>query len=61
MHDRAPLIIEEADWPLWLGEASGDPDQLLRPAPATALRAWPVGHAVDHVASDGARLLEPID
>ena len=26
------MIIERQDWPLWLGEAEGDPSSLLRPA-----------------------------
>lgn len=27
LHNRMPLIIEPADWPLWLGEAEGDPQR----------------------------------
>ena len=27
-----PVIIERADWPLWLGEADGDVAALLRRA-----------------------------
>ena len=38
-----PVIIERADWPIWLGEAEGDVPALLRPAPEDALRFWPVG------------------
>jgi putative SOS response-associated peptidase YedK len=33
IHDRMPLVLEEADWPLWLGEVEGDPATLLRPSP----------------------------
>lgn len=42
IHDRAPLIIEKADWPLWLGEVEGDVDALLRPTGETVLKCAPV-------------------
>jgi putative SOS response-associated peptidase YedK len=29
IHDRMPLVLDEKDWPLWLGEADGDPAILL--------------------------------
>ena len=54
-----PVIIEPADWPLWLGEAEGDPSSLLRPAAEDVLRAWPVGKAVGNVRNDGPELLKP--
>jgi putative SOS response-associated peptidase YedK len=31
IHDRMPLVLEQSDWPIWLGEVSGDPAALLRP------------------------------
>jgi putative SOS response-associated peptidase YedK len=31
IHDRMPLVLEEADWPLWLGEVPGDAARLLHP------------------------------
>lgn len=32
IHNRVPVILEEADWPTWLGETDGpDPAELLRP------------------------------
>jgi putative SOS response-associated peptidase YedK len=42
IQDRMPVIIENADWPVWLGEADGDPAALLRAAPNDALRVWQV-------------------
>jgi putative SOS response-associated peptidase YedK len=42
IQDRMPVIIERADWSVWLGEAAGDPSALLRPAPEDVLRFWPV-------------------
>lgn len=60
LHDRMPLIVEPKDWPLWLGEAEGDPAGLLRPAPEGTLRVWPVSQSVNRPENDGAFLLEPV-
>jgi putative SOS response-associated peptidase YedK len=60
IHGRAPLVIGEADWPLWLGEIDGDVDSLLKPVPDDAVRSWPVAHTVNHTANEGAALLEPV-
>jgi hypothetical protein len=35
-------ILEQADWPLLLGEADSGAEMLLRPAPKAILRIWPV-------------------
>ena len=58
VHDRMPVILEAADWPVWLGEAEGDPAALLRPAPDDVLRVWPVGRAVNSPRNNGPELLE---
>jgi len=59
LHERMPVILEEADWAAWLGEAPGDPAALLRPS-ATALRIWPVSSRVNNVRNDGPELIEPL-
>lgn len=61
LHHRMPVIIEEPDWPAWLGEGRGDPLALLRPAPKGVLRFWPVSRAVNSARNNGADLLDPID
>ena len=38
VHDRMPAILDRDAWPVWLGEADGDPAALLRP--------WPEGRLV---------------
>ncbi len=53
VQDRMPVIIEKADWPLWLGEAEGNVTGLLRPAPEDALRFWPVDKRVGMSAMTG--------
>ena len=47
IHNRMPVVIEPADWPVWLGEAEGDPAALLRPAGEDVLRLWPVSPRVN--------------
>ncbi len=37
---RTPVTLEEADWPLWLGEVDGDALG-LRPAADDVLTLWP--------------------
>ena len=37
VHDRMPVILAPDAWPVWLGEAAGDPAALMRPLPAGAL------------------------
>ncbi|MEO8713930.1 MAG: SOS response-associated peptidase [Acetobacteraceae bacterium] len=64
IHDRMPLVLEEADWPTWLGEAEGDsahpdgPAALMRPAEQGRIVAWRVGAAVGNPRNNGAQLLE---
>jgi putative SOS response-associated peptidase YedK len=57
LHDRMPVILGEADWPLWLGEREGETKPLLRPCPDDWLKVWPVSTAVNN---KGAELLEPV-
>lgn len=59
LHERMPVILEEADWPAWLGEAPGDPAALLRPS-AARLRVWPVSAQVNNVRNNGPELIEPL-
>jgi putative SOS response-associated peptidase YedK len=60
IQDRMPVIIERENWPLWLGEAEGDPTMLLRPAAEDVLRFWPIDKKVGNVRNDGPGLVEPI-
>jgi putative SOS response-associated peptidase YedK len=59
MHDRMPVILEAGDWPVWLGEAEGDPQVLLKPAKEGILRIWPVDKRVGNVRNDGPDLIKP--
>jgi putative SOS response-associated peptidase YedK len=61
LHNRMPVIVEEADWRTWLGEVPRDPLDLLCPAAEGVLRVWPVSQAVNTVRNNGAALLNPLD
>ena len=60
LHDRMPLVLEEGDWDAWLGKDAGRAAALMIPAPADALRIWPVSRAVNSVRNDWAELIAPI-
>ena len=57
IHDRMPVIIAPENYQDWLAGA----DDLLGPAPDDALRAHPVGMAVNQAANDSPKLLEPVE
>lgn len=59
IQERMPVIVERADWTVWLGEEEGDATSLLRPLPSCRLRVWPVDRKVNNVRNDGPELLEP--
>lgn len=58
IHNRMPVIIDEENWPLWLGEVEGDPIALLPPRVDPVLRIWPVSRRVNAPANNDAHLLE---
>jgi putative SOS response-associated peptidase YedK len=58
-----PVILGQAAWSLWLGEAEASLDELhslLVPYPAELMRAYPIGAAVGNVKNDEPKLMEPI-
>jgi putative SOS response-associated peptidase YedK len=61
IHDRMPAVLEPADWPVWLGEADGDPVALLRPAADDVLRAWPISTRVNAPRNNTPDLLDELE
>jgi putative SOS response-associated peptidase YedK len=64
LHDRMPVILEESDWPKWLGEEPATESELLallKPCPDKALKIWPVDNAVGNVRNKGPQLLRPLE
>jgi putative SOS response-associated peptidase YedK len=60
IQERMPVILEQNDWPLWLGETEGDVQALLRPAAEDILIVWPIDPKVGNVTNDGPELIEPV-
>ena len=61
LHHRMPVILSQADWPLWLGEAGHGAATLMRAAPDNTLEAHRVSPAVNSNRAEGAELIEPLD
>ena len=59
LHERMPVILEPADWSVWLGETDSSAADLMRPAADDILHFWPVSRAVNDVRNSGADLLDP--
>jgi putative SOS response-associated peptidase YedK len=62
IHLRMPVILDPADFDLWLDPASPPAalQALLRPCPDEWLEAYPVSTRVNRVANDDLALLEPL-
>jgi putative SOS response-associated peptidase YedK len=62
VHDRMPVILPAQHWPTWLDTALQDAAAvapLLRPYPADAMRAYPVGPLVSNPHNDSPECLTP--
>lgn len=59
LHDRQPLVLDPADWPVWLAAPPATVADLLR-TPAIAWRSWPVSKAVGNARHEGPELLRPV-
>jgi putative SOS response-associated peptidase YedK len=62
VHDRMPVILDPADYTLWLDpavELTAEVRPLLRPFPAAAMTAYPVSTRVNNAAFDDPACLAP--
>ena len=57
IHIRMPLILDQADWGVWLGEGDGGSGLVKRSAANDFLEAWLVGQAVNSPRNNGPDLL----
>ena len=58
IHDREPVILDKADWGLWLGEAGHGAARLMKATEAGVLRAYRVDPAVNSNRASGPALIE---
>ena len=62
VHDRMPIILPQLHWAAWLDREAQDAAALvplLRPYPADAMRAYPVGMTVNNPRNDLPGCLAP--
>ena len=63
LHNRMPVILDQADWPKWLGEEPATEEELLamlKPCPDEALKIWAVDKMVGNVRNKGPQLAMPL-
>jgi putative SOS response-associated peptidase YedK len=63
VHDRMPVVLDAADWPLWLDPGEQDPARLaplLVACPDDALEAFAVSRRVNSPAHDDAECAAPV-
>src|SRR5580700_1884979 len=60
IHDRMPVLLDKADFKLWLSGAAGA--EILRPAPDDRVHFWPVSRRVNKTGSgdDDPTLIEEV-
>ena len=64
IHDRMPMVIDQASWTDWLDPANtetADVRALLAPAATTGLMSYPVAPLVNSVRNNGSELIEQAD
>jgi putative SOS response-associated peptidase YedK len=64
VHDRMPVLIEEADWDRWLDPTNRDVEQLrtlLRPAANDVLTMHAVSTDVNNARNNGSELVLPVE
>ena len=61
LHHREPVVVEQADWPLWLGEAGHGAALLLRAsAPGVLAAPFRVGTEVNSNKAGGPQLIDAL-
>jgi putative SOS response-associated peptidase YedK len=61
IHDRMPVILREAEFPVWLGDASeADLKSLLRPYPSEEMQMWEVSSRVNSPVNNDSDLITPV-
>lgn len=61
IHHRLPLVLDPADWPLWLGENGKGAASLMQPAADGLLSFQPVSTAVNSNRATGPDLIAPVE
>lgn len=57
LHTRMPVILDPADYDLWLDPSRKGVERLFEPFSSDTMHAWPVGKAVGNVKNQGPELI----
>ena len=57
---RVPVVLAPEDWPVWLGETTGNPSVSLHPPAEEILQCWPISTKVNSPKNNDAALLDPV-
>ncbi len=62
IHNRMPVIIDPADYSMWLdpGERPSDSLHLIRPYPSEKMNTYPVSPFVNSPRNEGAQCIQPV-
>jgi putative SOS response-associated peptidase YedK len=63
LHNRMPVVLAPAAWPVWLGEEPAELAKvkaMLVPYPSDEMIAWPVSQRVGNVRNNDPGLVEPL-
>jgi len=60
IHDRMPLLVPRDEWGTWLDPEHAPTGEVVVPAMATGLEAYPVSTQVNNVKHNGAELIDPL-
>jgi putative SOS response-associated peptidase YedK len=56
-----PVILREADFPIWLGETGeADLKSLLRPYPSEEMRMWEISSRVNSPVNNDSAIIDPV-
>lgn len=64
VHDRMPVILDKANYNLWLDPGMTNVEELrhlFRPYDASLMRSYPVSSRINHVTNDDAECSTPIE
>ncbi|MEM9833862.1 MAG: SOS response-associated peptidase [Bacteroidota bacterium] len=62
IHDRMPVVLDEAAWDFWLSDTEDDEglQDVLRPLKDDQIKAYPVSKRVNNVRNDDKELIEVV-
>jgi putative SOS response-associated peptidase YedK len=60
IHDRMPVIIAPTDYEAWLTVEARDAQNLIRPYPAAAMKAYPISTRVNSPNNNDPSIIEPL-